>query len=216
MVNGRTSWGGHPPPPLTSQRSTEWAAPVPEDEGELSFDAGTGTDLEADDEEGDHTFSSSKIHPRGGQDLTQRLSAKNPGADGTDTRPTTRYSIGSSVADEWEAEQPRLPKPRRAGEETDVDISELSETDFEEMPESSSKKRRGPPVAPAEEERTAAIVVAEEGGGMIVHLSGSSLVGMEMKSGSCERKNHNNLSRKRAQANSTARLFFSSQGLPMS
>lgn len=76
---GRTSWGGHPPPPahtrsLVSQRSNDWA-PVDEhgedDEGapsisEMSTDVDENESVaganDADEEDGDHTFNSGLSH----------------------------------------------------------------------------------------------------------------------------------------------------------
>lgn len=79
LETGRTSWGGHPPPPshtrsLVSQRSNDWA-PVDEhgedDEGAPSISE-MSTDLDenesvagandADEEDGDHTFNSGLSH----------------------------------------------------------------------------------------------------------------------------------------------------------
>lgn len=185
----RTSWGGHPPPPLTSQRSSEWA-PLAEDDGELSV-ADTNTDLEdadadVDEDEGDHTFNSSQS--RGGFSGRNvpngTLTPATPA--GPEIRPTserTRYSIGSSLADEWETDESGKKYRRGVGQRIrggleDTDASEVSDSDFDEVSGMTKKLR-----IPVEEERTIAIVLAEEGGGLIVNVGGMGLIGLDIKPG---------------------------------
>ncbi|KAG8975237.1 hypothetical protein FRC05_006180 [Tulasnella sp. 425] len=193
LGTGRTSWGGHPPPPphLASQRSSEWG-PLPEDDGEVSV-SGMSTDLEADadleeDDEGDHTYNSAHRRPpskglQNGQSLSS--SGLLPGL-APEVRPhserTARYSVGSSIADEneWETDESgrkyRKPAPARTDAEA-TDASEMSDSDLDEV------LGRKQSVHEVEEERTTAIILAEEGEGVITASRAESLVGFEVKPG---------------------------------
>ncbi|KAG9044246.1 hypothetical protein FS837_008565 [Tulasnella sp. UAMH 9824] len=192
LSSGRTSWGGHPPPPphLTAQRSSEWG-PLPEDDGEVSV-SGTSTDLEGDadleEDEGDHTYNpshrrQSKRGLQNGESLADSgfLPAVEP-----DVRPvserTARYSVGSSIADEneWETDESgrkyRKPAPLRTDAEA-TDVSEMSDSDFDEV---AGRKKN---LEQLEEERTAAIIVAEEGQAVMARRGYDSLEGFEVKPG---------------------------------
>ncbi|KAG8913613.1 hypothetical protein FRC00_001992 [Tulasnella sp. 408] len=137
---GRTSWGGHPPPPhLTAQRSSEWG-PLPEDDGEVSV-SGTSTDLEGDadleEDEGDHTYNPShrRQSKRGLQNGESLADSGFLPAIAPDVRPvserTARYSVGSSIADEneWETDESgrkyRKPAPVRTDAEATDALGEL-------------------------------------------------------------------------------------------
>ncbi|KAG8910465.1 hypothetical protein FRC01_006326, partial [Tulasnella sp. 417] len=140
LSSGRTSWGGHPPPPhLAAQRSSEWG-PLPEDDGEVSV-SGTSTDLEGDadleEDEGDHTYNPAHRR-RSNKGLQNNESLADSGLlpdIAPDVRPiserTARYSAGSSIADEneWETDESgmksRKPPVRTDAEATDVTLGEL-------------------------------------------------------------------------------------------
>lgn len=191
LSSGRTSWGGHPPPPhLAAQRSSEWG-PLPEDDGEVSV-SGMSTDLEADadleEDEGDHTYNPAHRR-RSSKGLQNSGSLADSGllpAIAPDVRPvserTARYSAGSSIADEneWETDESgrkyRKPAPARTDVEA-TDVSEMSDSDFDEV---AGRKKT---LQELEEERTAAIIVAEEGQAVMARRGYDSLEGFEVKPG---------------------------------
>ncbi|KAG8905499.1 hypothetical protein FRB99_008844 [Tulasnella sp. 403] len=186
----RTSWSNHlPAQALVAQKSSDWG-PVqehPEDESELSLgDISTDVDADVDEDEGDHTYNTSVGHTRAPE---QKSRARPPPPSSAlpeipaGAENVKRYSLGSSVADEWETDESGkkyrrvlggLQQPARIHGLEETDMSEMSDSDFDE-----AKKRR----IVVEEERTAAIVLAEEGGGLIVNLTGMSVVGVDIKPG---------------------------------
>ncbi|KAG8993716.1 hypothetical protein FRB90_000616 [Tulasnella sp. 427] len=190
---GRTSWGGHPPPPhLNSQRSSEWG-PLQEDDGEVSV-SGTTSDLEGDadleeDEEGDHTYNPAHLRQpsRGLQNGDSLRSSGLLPSGAPDVRPrserTERYSVGSSIADEneWETDESgrkyRKAAPATRTDAEATDASEMSDSDFDEV----VGRKKG--LQDVEEDRTAAIIVAEEGQAVIAERKNDSLVGFDVKPG---------------------------------
>ncbi|KAG9026848.1 hypothetical protein FRB95_008370 [Tulasnella sp. JGI-2019a] len=108
-------------------------------------------------------------------------------------RPDTQYSAangGHGGGDnDWDASRRERTREntavgyRRAASRamTETDTSEVDESEFGENDDESGRPSKDDGFGT--EERTAAVILAEEGGGLIVNVSGGSISGLELNSG---------------------------------